>query len=130
MVFCGGDGLDELTTTTVSDVWELDGGAVKTYTIDPVDLGIPVAEPDELLGGDAAANVAIARRMLEGETGAVRDIVTLNAAAALVVAGVAEDLRAGLDQAVTSIEAGKAAAVLETFVRTSASAAARAADED
>jgi anthranilate phosphoribosyltransferase len=129
MVFCGGDGLDELTTTTVSDVWELDAGAVQTYSIDPVEYGIRAAEPDELLGGDAAANVAIAQRMLEGEPGAVRDIVALNAAAALVVAGTAKDLRAGLEQANTSIEAGKAAAVLETFVRTSASAAARAADE-
>jgi anthranilate phosphoribosyltransferase len=124
MVFCGGDGLDELTTTTVSNVWDLDDGAVTTYTIDPADYGIAHAAPDELLGGDAAANVAIAEHMLNGEPGAVRDIVALNAAAALVVAGAARDLGAGLEQAVTSVEAGKAAAVLETFVRTSNAAAA------
>jgi anthranilate phosphoribosyltransferase len=124
MVFCGGDGLDELTTTTVSEVWDLEAGAIRNYSLDPADYGIARAAPDELVGGDASANVAISERMLAGEPGAVRDIVALNAAAALVVAGVASDLGAGLEQAVTSIEAGKAAAVLETFVRTSAAAAA------
>jgi anthranilate phosphoribosyltransferase len=124
MVFCGGDGLDELTTTTVSEVWDLDHGAVRTYTVDPADYGISRAELDDLRGGDAAANCAIAQRMLEGEAGAVRDVVALNAAAALVVAGAAPDLGAGLEQATMSVEAGKAAAVLETFVRTSAAAAA------
>jgi anthranilate phosphoribosyltransferase len=124
MVFCGGDGLDELTTTTVSDVWDLDAGAIRTYSLDPADYGIARAAADELAGGDANANVAISERMLEGEPGPVRDIVALNAAAALVVAGVAPDLGAGFEQAVTSVEAGKAAAVLETFVRTSAAAAA------
>jgi anthranilate phosphoribosyltransferase len=122
MVFCGGDGLDELTTTTVSDVWDLTEGSVRTHTLDPGDYGIRNAEPDELVGGDAAANVAIAESMLGGEPGAVRDVVALNAAAALVVAGSASDLGAGLEQAFTSIEAGKAAAVLETFVLTSQAA--------
>jgi anthranilate phosphoribosyltransferase len=122
MVFCGGDGLDELTTTTVSDVWDLTEGSVRTHTLDPGDYGIRNAEPDELVGGDAAANVAIAESMLGGEPGAVRDVVALNAAAALVVAGSAPDLGAGLEQAFTSIEAGKAAAVLETFVLTSQAA--------
>jgi anthranilate phosphoribosyltransferase len=124
MVFCGGDGLDELTTTTVSHVWDLDTGVIRTYSIDPAEYGIRRAEPDELVGGDAEANVAISERMLDGEPGAVRDIVVLNAAAALVVAGVAPDVGAGLEQAVASVEAGKAAAVLETFVRTSKAAAA------
>jgi anthranilate phosphoribosyltransferase len=124
MVFCGGDGLDELTTTTVSHVWDLDSAVIRTYSIDPAEYGITRAEPDELVGGDAEANVAISERMLDGEPGAVRDIVVLNAAAALVVAGVAPDVGAGLEQAVASVEAGKAAAVLETFVRTSKAAAA------
>jgi anthranilate phosphoribosyltransferase len=127
MVFCGGDGLDELTTTTVSTVWELADGAVRTWTLDPRQYGIPVAELDEIIGGDAAANVAIAERMLGGEPGPVRDVVALNAAAALVVAGAAPDIGAGLEQAVAAIESGKAASVLETFVLTSK--AARAADE-
>jgi anthranilate phosphoribosyltransferase len=124
MVFCGGDGLDELTTTTVSHVWDLDSAVIRTYSIDPAEYGITRAEPDELVGGDAEANVAISERMLDGEPGAVRDIVVLNAAAALVVAGVAPDVGAGLEQAMASVEAGKAAAVLETFVRTSKAAAA------
>jgi anthranilate phosphoribosyltransferase len=127
MVFCGGDGLDELTTTTVSNVWELTNGAVRASTLDPGDYGIPVADPDEIVGGDAAANVAIAERMLGGEPGPVRDVVALNAAAALVVAEAAPDLGIGLEQAIAAIESGKAAAVLETFVLTSK--AARAADE-
>jgi anthranilate phosphoribosyltransferase len=127
MVFCGADGLDELTTTTVSTVWELADGAVSTSTLDPREYGIPVAESDEIVGGDAAANVAIAERMLGGESGPVRDVVALNAAAALVVAGAVPDVGAGLDQAIAAIESGKAASVLETFVLTSK--AARAADE-
>jgi anthranilate phosphoribosyltransferase len=127
MVFCGGDGLDELTTTTVSNVWELTNGLVHASTLDPGDYGIPVADLDEIVGGDAAANVAIAERMLGGEPGPVRDVVALNAAAALVVADAAPDLGIGLEQAIAAIESGKAAAVLETFVLTSK--AARAADE-
>jgi anthranilate phosphoribosyltransferase len=124
MVFCGDDGLDELTTTTISHVWDLDAGGVRTYTLDAEDYGIRRAVRDEIVGGDAVANVAIVERMLGGEPGPVRDIVALNAAAALVVAGVASDIGAGLDHAVTSIESGKAAAVLQTFIRTSAAAAA------
>jgi anthranilate phosphoribosyltransferase len=127
MVFCGGDGLDELTTTTMSTVWDLEDGAVRTSTLDPREYGIPVAERDEIVGGDAAANVAIAERMLGGEPGPVHDVVALNAAAALVVAGAVHDVAAGLEQAKAAIESGKAAAVLETFVLTSK--AARAADE-
>ena len=127
MVFCGADGLDELTTTTVSNVWELTDGSVRTSTIDPREYGIPAAEADEIVGGDAAANVAIAERMLGGEPGPVRDVVALNAAAALVVADAAPDMGAGIEQAIAAVESGKAAAVLETFVLTSK--AARAADE-
>jgi anthranilate phosphoribosyltransferase len=127
MVFSGGDGLDELTTTTTSDVWDLTDGTVSASTLDPGDYGITRAEPEELVGGDTTANVAIAERMLAGEAGPVRDVVVLNAAAALVVAGVAPDLGAAIEQASACVEAGKAAAVLETFVRTSA--AARAAKE-
>jgi anthranilate phosphoribosyltransferase len=119
--------LDELTTTTVSNVWDLTNGSVRASTLDPTEYGIPVADLDEIVGGDAAANVAIAERMLGGEPGPVRDVVALNAAAALVVADAAPDLGTGLEQAIAAIESGKAAAVLETFVLTSK--AARAADE-
>src|SRR5262252_443906 len=104
MVFCGADGLDELTTTTVSTVWELDDGTVRTSTLDPREYGIPVAELDEIVGGDATANVAIAERMLGGEPGPVRDVVALNAAAALVVAGAVPDVGAGLEQAIAAVE--------------------------
>jgi anthranilate phosphoribosyltransferase len=127
MVVCGGDGLDELTTTTVSNVWELTNGSVHTSTVDPSEYGIPAAEAEEIVGGDAGANVAIAERMLGGEPGPVRDVVAVNAAAALVVADAAADMGAGIEQAIAAIESGKAAAVLETFVLTSK--AARAADE-
>ena len=100
---------------------------MRTSSLDPREYGIPVAGLDEIVGGDATANVAIAERMLGGEPGPVRDVVALNAAAALVVADAVPDVGAGLEQSLAAIESGKAASVLETFVLTSK--AARAADE-
>ena len=87
-----GGGLDELTTTGPSTVLALqhDGGA-HTFTVDPVELGLAPATHEQLVGGDPAHNAEVVRRVLDGERGAHRDIVVLNAAAALVVAGVADD---------------------------------------
>jgi anthranilate phosphoribosyltransferase len=126
MVFFGHDGLDELTTTDVSTLRELRDGDVTRTVLDPLDLGIARAEPAALRGGTPTDNAAIARRVLEGEKGAVRDVVLLNAAAALVVADAAPTLAAGIEVASSSIDQGRAAAVLETFVATSR--AARAAE--
>ena len=82
-----GGGLDELTTTGTSTVLALDDDNVRTFTVDPVALGFAPAIPDELVGGTPAQNAEVVRRVLKGEHGAHRNIVLLNAAAGLVVAG-------------------------------------------
>jgi anthranilate phosphoribosyltransferase len=112
MVVHGHDGLDELTITGRSSVWELRDGAVSEYELDPADLGLAVVDPDQLGGGDAAANAAIATSVFSGEPGAARDIVTLNAAAGLVVGGRADDFERGLAMACASIDGGGAAGAL------------------
>jgi len=124
LVVHGEDGLDEITVTGRTRAAELRDGRVRPVLIDPESLGIPRAEPEALRGGDAAENAAIVRRVLEGEPGAPRDIVELNAAAGLMVAGVAEDLAEGLERARHSIESGAARAKLEALVRASTEVAA------
>ncbi|MET0295843.1 MAG: anthranilate phosphoribosyltransferase [Microbacterium sp.] len=84
LVFRGDDGLDELTTTGHSRLWEVSRGDVHEHDLDPRDLGIPLAEIDDLLGGDPAHNAGVVHRVLAGDTGPVRDIVLLNAAAGIV----------------------------------------------
>ncbi|HMC68977.1 MAG TPA: anthranilate phosphoribosyltransferase, partial [Mycobacteriales bacterium] len=83
LVFRGDDGLDELSTSTTSRVWAVADGHVREERLDPTELGLAPAGPDALKGADAAHNAAVARRVLAGESGAVRDAVLLNAAAAL-----------------------------------------------
>jgi anthranilate phosphoribosyltransferase len=122
LVFFGHDGLDELTTTTTSTILELRDGRVECRELDPTTLGIARAESGALAGGDAAGNAQIVHRVLAGAHGPVRDIAVLNAAAALVVAGLADDLVAGMELAATSIDDGKAAAALDALVRTSVAA--------
>jgi anthranilate phosphoribosyltransferase len=108
-----GDGpLDELTTTGRSQVVEWRDGALRRFEIDPTAVGLRRAAPDELVGGDAARNAELCREVLAGAPGAVRDMVVLNAGAALVVAGRADDLAAGVAAAQQSIDSGAAAAVL------------------
>jgi anthranilate phosphoribosyltransferase len=119
MVFFGHDGLDELTTTNVSTVRELRNGHVTRTVLDPLDLGISRADTAALTGGNPADNATIARRVLDGEKGALRDVVLLNAAAALVVADVAADLTAGLEAAAAAIDTGRAAGTLERWVAVS-----------
>ncbi len=119
LVFYGHDGLDELTTTTSSTVLELREGDVRSFDVDPTDLGLPTADLGALAGGDAADNADIVRRFLGGEGGPVRDLALLNAAAAIVVAGLADGLAEGLDRARHSVDDGSAADALESFIRTS-----------
>jgi anthranilate phosphoribosyltransferase len=120
LVFHGDDGLDELTTTTTSTVHELlADGETNTYTLDPREFEIAPATVDDLTGGDAAANAARVTAVLGGEGGAVRDIAVLNAAAALIVAGLAPGFGDGIDQARTSIDDGAAAKALDALVRVS-----------
>jgi len=119
-----GGGLDELSTTGPSSVLALvHDGSARSFTVDPVALGLAPATMEQLVGGDPAHNADVVRRVLAGEHGAHRDIVVLNAAAALVVAGVADDLPAGLAAAVASIDDGRAAAALDRLVEISQEAA-------
>jgi anthranilate phosphoribosyltransferase len=115
----GGDGLDELTTTAVSHVAVLDRGKVSTFKISPRNAGLPEAKPEDLIGGDAAENAAHIRAVLQGNQGPLRDIVLLNAAAALLVAGKAKTLRDGVALAAESIDSGKAIGALEALVKLS-----------
>lgn len=93
LVFRGDDGLDELTTTGHSHIWEVSSGLVTEHDLDPRDLSIPRARMEDLLGGDPEENAAIVRRVLGGEPGPVRDIVLLNAAAGLVAYRLAQSPR-------------------------------------
>lgn len=104
----GGDGLDEITTTTTTQVSELVDGEVNTYTLDPTEFGIPTAQPSDLKGGMPAENAEMTLGVLKGETGSKRDIVLLNAAAAIVAGGKAADIAAGLAAAAESIDSGRA----------------------
>jgi len=119
LVVYGHDGLDELTTTDTSTVVEFREGQQRTYTVDPVELGLHKASPEQLLGGDAAGNAEFARRVLGGEKGPHRDIVLLNAAAGLVAAGRAADLVEGLDRAALALDDGRAATRLDRLVQVS-----------
>jgi anthranilate phosphoribosyltransferase len=119
-----GNGLDELTTTGPSSVLALDDDVVRHFTVDPVELGLAPAINDELVGGPPDVNAAYVRQVLAGEHGAHRNIVVLNAAAGLVVAGVAGSLEEGLLMAMESIDSGSAATILQRFVDVSQAAAA------
>jgi anthranilate phosphoribosyltransferase len=124
-VFRGDDGLDELTTTTTSRLWWVHGGEVRETAVGPADLGIARADAAALRGGDAAHNADVVRRLLGGETGAVRDAVLLNAGAALAVydaPGTAPDqaLAAGVERARAALDTGAAAAVLDRWIAATA----------
>ena len=115
-VVAGSDGLDELTTTAISFVSEINDGAVRHFTIAPEDAGLPRATAADLKGGDPEDNAKALRRLLGGESGPYRDIAVLNAAAALIVGGRAQTLRDGARLAEQSIDSGRARAALEKLV--------------
>ncbi|MAH83669.1 MAG: anthranilate phosphoribosyltransferase [Rhodospirillaceae bacterium TMED8] len=112
----GADGLDELTTTGTTYVAALKDGKITTFEVTPGDAGLARANLDDLRGGDAAANAVAIRSLVAGEKGPYRDVVLLNAAASLVVASKADDLKAGVLQASASIDDGKAEAALNSMV--------------
>lgn len=126
LVFRGDDGLDELTTTGHSRLWEVSRGDVHEHDLDPRDLGIPPASLDDLLGGDPQHNAAIVHRVFAAEPGPVRDIVALNAAAGIVAYRLSQDaaeaqrpilqrLAEARDAATAAIDSGAAAAKLATW---------------
>jgi anthranilate phosphoribosyltransferase len=119
LVFHGADGLDELTTTGVSHVWEIRDGQVDEYDFDPTDIGLARAYPDDLVGGDVPTNRAMADAVLDGQPGPTRDIVLLGAAAALYAADLVDDLRTGVEAAGTVIDTGVARLLLARWIELS-----------
>jgi anthranilate phosphoribosyltransferase len=126
LVFRGVDGLDELTTTGPSTVWVVHGGEVAETSFAPSVLGLPVASVEDLRGGDAAFNAAVARSVLGGAAGPVRDIVLLNAAAALAAAAGVAGVEAlpsavadGFSRAAEAVDSGAAIDLLDRWIQTS-----------
>jgi len=115
-VVYGADGLDELSTTGVNKVSSLSQGQVRTFALDATELGLPRAQPSALRGGTPEENAEITRAVLAGERGPRRDIVVLNAAAALMVGGRARDLTVAVKMAKEAIDSGEAARVLNRLV--------------
>ncbi|WP_432892124.1 anthranilate phosphoribosyltransferase [Kribbella sp. CA-245084] len=127
LVFHGDDGLDELTTRTTSQVWVVGGGKVEgPVTLDPRELGIAPVSADALRGADATYNAKVVRALVDGEPGAVRDVVLLNAGAALAAytpeeGSVTARIRAGMDRAAEAIDSGAAKDVLDRWIAACAS---------
>lgn len=125
VVFRGDDGLDELTISTTSSVWWVRGGQVRTYQLDPADVGLARSPLESLRGADAAHNAQVMREVLAGARGPVRDAVVLNAGVALALtvpdrgtdrAAFATAVRSGMDRAEQAIDGGTAAAVIDRWV--------------
>jgi anthranilate phosphoribosyltransferase len=112
----GSDGLDEITTSGPTTVSALENGAVRTFEISPDQVGLPRVKPEALRGGDAMVNAKAVEEVLEGKNTPFRDVALLNAAAALVVAGKAKDLKAGFDLAVQSVDSGEAEGRLNRLI--------------
>ncbi|GGM53877.1 anthranilate phosphoribosyltransferase [Longimycelium tulufanense] len=122
----GDDGLDEITTTTTTTAWVVHDRQVRQETVDPIALGIELARPQDLAGGDAAVNAEVVRELVAGKPGPVRDAVVLNAAGALAAyegfsTDLVADLRAGLERAAHTIDSGAAATLLTRWAELSTS---------
>jgi anthranilate phosphoribosyltransferase len=115
----GADGLDEISTTGYTKISECRAGSVNTFYLHPSDLRLPKAAPEALRGGGADENVRIARDVLAGAAGAPRDIVLLNAGAALFIAGAAPSISEGIVGAADALDSGRAAETLAALVRVS-----------
>lgn len=116
MVVHGHDGLDEISVCAPTRVSELKEGLVRTYDLDPELYFGRLAAPEELAGGDPAENGAITRDILKGQSGARRDVVLINAAAALMTAGMVHDLKAGIEMAAAAIDEGRAMQKLDALI--------------
>ena len=119
----GGDGSDELSICGVSYVAELDGGSVTEREVHPEDAGLPVHPFEAILGGAPEENAVAFRALLDGDASAYRDAVLLNSAAALVIAGAADDLTSGVEVAAQSIDSGAAKAKIEGLAKITSEAA-------
>ena len=117
-VVSGDEGLDELSLAGGNEIADVSGQTVRMRRVVPGDAGLPVASVDALRGGDARFNAAALRRLLLGEQGAYRDAVLFNAAAALMIAGVADDWHSGVEEAAEAIDKGLAKALLDCWIAT------------
>ncbi len=115
----GADGIDELSTTGYTKVSECRDGTVNTFYVHPTDFGLSKARPSDLKGGTATENATIVRSVSTGQGGPARDVVLLNAGAALFVAGRAASVREGISRAAEAIDSGAAQATLEAMARSS-----------
>lgn len=115
----GSDGLDEITTVGPTSVAELKGGKIRTFEISPEDAGLPRAKPEALKGGDGEHNARALLDVLKGKPGAFRDIALFNAAAALIVAGKAKDLKEGVRLAAKAVDSGEAEGRLDRLIAVS-----------
>lgn len=118
-MLCEEDGMDELSRTSPSVVVEVFEGSRAQYRLDPQSLGLRRSDMNELWGGDRAADAELIRRVRAGERGARRDVVVLNAVAALRAVGVAVDWIDGIPRAADAIDSGRTAHVLERSARVS-----------
>jgi len=115
----GADGIDEISTTGYTKISECRGGSVSTFYVHPADFGLSKTVPASLKGGDAASNAVIIQEVLQGQQGPSRDIVLLNAGAALFIAGRVSSAREGIERAVAAIDSGDAGRTLAAMVRAS-----------
>lgn len=116
LVVHGRDGLDEISLSAPTLVAEVEDGRVRCYEITPAELGCESVDPEAVLGGDASTNAAIARRILAGEHGPARDLIVVNAGAAIYTAGLRDSIREGIDAACEAIDSGAAARKLDEMI--------------
>lgn len=119
MVVHGLDGLDEITTTTKTKVSELKNGMISNYVIDPRQFDIPLTDKEDLAGGDAEKNASIILNIVKGETGGKRNMVLINAGAAIYVGNAANSLQEGIDRAAEVIDMGLALDKLNQLIKLS-----------
>lgn len=117
-----GGGLDEITTTGTTEVVALEDGKIRAFRLTPADFGVETAKLDDIRGGDGEENARALRAVLDGEKNAYRDIALANAAASLVVAGIAQDIKSGMTLAIESLESGATAGALDKLIAVSNSA--------
>jgi anthranilate phosphoribosyltransferase len=116
LVVCGEDGIDELSTSAPTRIIEVVGGRIRRYTITPGDVGLRRVPAGAIPGGDPRENARVATTIFEGERGPARDLAVLNAGAAIYAGGRADTIEAGVREAESAVDSGRAAAALEHFV--------------
>lgn len=116
LIFHGSDGLDEISTCAPSTIWDLKEGLIGESQINPVEYGIATAEPGDLRGGSPLENAKVVMEVLDGATGPARDVVVINAAAAIIAAGLAGEFPTAIDSAAISIDSGKARRALDDLI--------------